>query len=729
MKYNKRIAAAILMTALLPVTHAYAAPGKNINKQKGRPVPELFDNYGMAQSANKAFSAKAVKGRNRSVTVNTDLFWSDELTLTLFDDVVVTVVQDRIIDKIKGSTTWIGHVKGELDSEVFLTLRGRSMSGTVRIGEELYEISMGPNDVHEITKVNPGNNPIFEDDAKSVEDFHAEGGEIDSTVTAEPLAAYAETNAGTYIDVMVLYTPQARANASGQSGIEAKIVNALAKANQAYINSEVDMQVNLVHMAEINYSETGTMSTSLKDITGTSDGKMDEAHALRNQYGADQVVLITTDTSACGTGYLMSNPSTSFASYAFSVVHDDSKYSCLSNHTLAHELGHNQGDHHDSGSANSSGAYDYSYGYRLCESGGFRTVMSYNCSGATRVGYFSNPDVIYNGEYTGTNSADNARSMTNTKAIVAAFRGAVETATAPASPSSLNSLALSDTEIAVSWADNSDNETGFRLERSTSTSSWAEIARVGNNVRNFNDTGLVAETTYSYRVRAYNSNGNSGYSNTGSATTDNLVVVTCENNTPSLSIAPNTLFSKPGASVSFKISLTNQDSSVCNATSFTLTTSDGGTLGSYTLSSGSSANTSWSTTAPLTDGSHTKSVTASASGHNTKVVFTKIIVDGTAPSAPGNLTAAVKRKSQVGISWSASSDFGSGFDRYVVKRNGITIANTTSTSYTDKPGSGTHTYAVSAYDKAGNSTQGNSTSVTVGSSKFSGGTKGKGRKK
>ena len=84
---------------------------------------------------------------------------------------------------------------------------------------------------------------------------------------------------------------------------------------------------------------------------------MDEIHTLRNHYGADQVVLITADADSCGIAYVMQTVSTSFAPYAFSVVHDDSSYACLSNSSFAHELGHNQGDAHDRANTSSPGAY------------------------------------------------------------------------------------------------------------------------------------------------------------------------------------------------------------------------------------------------------------------------------------------------------------------------------------------------------------------------------------
>ena len=328
--------------------------------------------------------------------------------------------------------------------------------------------------------------------------------------------------------MLVVYTTKAKNNASGQAGIEAKITNAVAMANQAYINSKIDMQINLVGMAETNYVETGNMNTSLTDLTGTSDGKMDEVHTLRNQLGADQVVLITADTNYCGIAYMMNSSwiSTAFASYAFSVVHDDSVYACLSDQTFAHELGHNQGDQHNiENSGGYAGAYSYSYGYRLCQTGGFRTVMSYSCTGGTRVSYFSNPNVsLTTGEVTGTATANNALSMTNTKAIVAAFRS--PPATLPNAPGNLSAASLSSSQIALTWLDNSSNETGFRLERSANGINWSEFAVVGSNVTSFTDTGLTGSTTYQYRARAYNSAGNSSYSNIGTATTGVAVIDT-----------------------------------------------------------------------------------------------------------------------------------------------------------------------------------------------------------
>jgi hypothetical protein len=89
----------------------------------------------------------------------------------------------------------------------------------------------------------------------------------------------------------------------------------------------------------------------------------------------------------------------------------------------------------------------------------------------------------------------------------------------PASPSALAASAFSSNRIDLSWLDNSSNESGFKVERSTATSGWAQVSTASANATSYSDTGLAASTAYSYRVRAFNTAGDSGYSNTASATT------------------------------------------------------------------------------------------------------------------------------------------------------------------------------------------------------------------
>jgi len=111
----------------------------------------------------------------------------------------------------------------------------------------------------------------------------------------------------------------------------------------------------------------------------------------------------------------------------------------------------------------------------------------------------------------------------------------------PAPPSNLQASAVSSSKINLTWQDNSANETGFRLERKTGTSSWQEIIILSANTVSYQNSGLSPSTGYSYRVRAYNNGGNSAYSNTASATTPSLKPVPPVISAPGTSSGPFTV--------------------------------------------------------------------------------------------------------------------------------------------------------------------------------------------
>jgi hypothetical protein len=85
---------------------------------------------------------------------------------------------------------------------------------------------------------------------------------------------------------------------------------------------------------------------------------------------------------------------------------------------------------------------------------------------------------------------------------------------APTAPTNLTAASPSKGVITLNWVDNSNNETSFSIERSTSIDTgFAEIATVGANTTTYSDRTVTRKTTYYYRVRAVRGTAKSGYSN------------------------------------------------------------------------------------------------------------------------------------------------------------------------------------------------------------------------
>jgi Fibronectin type III domain len=102
---------------------------------------------------------------------------------------------------------------------------------------------------------------------------------------------------------------------------------------------------------------------------------------------------------------------------------------------------------------------------------------------------------------------------------VASATTSAATAGVPAVPSNLVAQPLSETEIQLTWQDNSTNEDNFLIEKSNDGTTFTQFNMRGANVTAFKVTGLTAGTAYTFRVRARNAAGASAYSNKASAVT------------------------------------------------------------------------------------------------------------------------------------------------------------------------------------------------------------------
>jgi hypothetical protein len=380
--------------------------------------------------------------RSRSVTVNwgavdtgatsqKQAAGESGLTLNLFDDAIFRAVLDRREVRSK-SVIWLGHIEGIDKSQVTLVIEDTVMAGNIRLPGAYFQVRYVGSGLHSVRQIDesqfpPEGQPIPMD---TVHSLTAQ----DSGITA--------TDNGSRFDVMVVYTPAARAAAGGTTAMQALINLAVAETNTAYSRSGIIPRLRLVHQEEVSYTESGDFSTDLNRLTNPSDGFMDNVHALRNTYGADLVSLIIEGTSLCGLGWLMTTESNSFQALAFSVV---ARICATGNFSLGHEMGHNMGLQHDRTDTPANGVFPFSHGYADTPHG-FRDIMGVadSCGGCMRIQNFSNPNVLFNGFPTGVaqpspQSADAATSLNATAFTVANWRsevaGAIVAAVLPSSRS------------------------------------------------------------------------------------------------------------------------------------------------------------------------------------------------------------------------------------------------------------------------------------------------------
>ena len=322
---------------------------------------------------------------------------------------------------------WKGHIRAVVRSPIFGT----------------YVVQEAPDGTSKITQIDPDSLGGCETDTIMPpspaigidgDDGAGETGTPDGD--APPADGDAEAVSGTGpVDVFVAYTNLARANAGSTEAMETAIHGWINESNDVYRDSDTVVRIRLVGTGEVSYYESGSFSNHLSRLAGTSDGYMDEVHTWRNDTGADVVMLIVEDSGSCGLGYTIKNDSTGVPTYAFAVVRD---YCADIQYSFTHELGHVLGCCHDAdhpGScAGGNSLYTYSFGHRFVgDTGNWRSIMAYTDSSSdplpqvsyTRVGHLSNPDIEYDGQWTGTALADNANTHDSMSVVTAGYRAAL----------------------------------------------------------------------------------------------------------------------------------------------------------------------------------------------------------------------------------------------------------------------------------------------------------------
>src|SRR6266480_1030261 len=276
--------------------------------------------------------------------------------------------------------------------------------------------------------------------------------------------------------------------------------------------------------------------------------------------------------------------------------------------------------------------------------------------------------------------------------------------TPPTVPTGLVAVAISPTQIRLTWNPSTDNVgvTGYLVYNADTGSTIATTTTTS-----FTHSGLVPGTTHNYRVSAFDAVPNH------SPWTDPPVsVTTLPLDTPAPSTPTEILASAVSSSqINLSWAASTDDVKVTRY----IVRRDGVKIATPVSTSyadtGLSAATTYSYTVAARDAAGNISpISPSVS------VTTASAADTTPPVTPTGLTAAAAGSTGANLSWGASTD-NVGVTGYIVRRNGVQVATPATTSYADTGLSAatTYSYTVAARDAAGNTSPNSATaSVTTG---------------
>jgi fibronectin type 3 domain-containing protein len=263
-------------------------------------------------------------------------------------------------------------------------------------------------------------------------------------------------------------------------------------------------------------------------------------------------------------------------------------------------------------------------------------------------------------------------------------------ATAPPAPTGLTAVSPTRVAPALSWKAVAAASGGYRVYRGNT--------QIGStSLTSYTDTGLKTSGAYSYTVKA----------------------VGAGNKQSAASAAANVVYDILAPKAVGAITAATPTVAAPSLTWAAVTDSGGSGLRRYEVfrdgqSRGFTTAASFvDTGAP--DGSHSYTVVAEdGAGNRAAPSAAKVVVvDSLPPTTPAAPQAASADTSTApALSWSPSTDAGTGVAGYRVLRDGAVVATTTATSFTDSTAAlGSHGYAIVAFDRVGNAATSGITTV------------------
>jgi len=297
----------------------------------------------------------------------------------------------------------------------------------------------------------------------------------------------------------------------------------------------------------------------------------------------------------------------------------------------------------------------------------------------------------------------------------------------PFNPSDLVMTSVSTNTISLKWKDNSNNEEGFKIYRSTDSTKFIQIATPTKNTTTYTDEGLKSDITYYYKVSAYNSAGESTTSNEASTKTG-IWIPTAPVNVGITSYSTDSVTLKwkntyDATTVIYRKSISHNTYTVYKENGVMMAKLTEGASSSdftpiATLSSATNTYTDrgleYNTTYYYKLRSHTKY------GWSQFTSVASITTKNTLPKAPTNLKASASAINEITLTWKDNSDNEEGFriwrkddSNQAYTLIAVVKANTTMYTDTNLTPHKNYWYMVSAYNSAGNTWSNSTGSIST----------------
>ena len=282
-------------------------------------------------------------------------------------------------------------------------------------------------------------------------------------------------------------------------------------------------------------------------------------------------------------------------------------------------------------------------------------------------------------------------------------------------PTGLTATAVGKDTINLSWTAVPDLQTGYNIYRQTLTGAYEQINTTTVSGITFTDTGLTADTTYSYKITAINAAGESVKSDIASAKTE------ADQPTPTVPAVPTGLTATAAGKDTINLSWT----AVMNATGYNIYRQT--STGAYEqINTTTVSGISYIDTGLTADTTYSYKITAiNAAGESVKsdIASAKTEADQstpTVPAAPTGLTSTAAGTDTINLSWSAVTDATAGYNVYraatasgdYTKINTTTVAGITFAD-TELTAGTTYYYKVAAVNLFGQSVMSNGASATT----------------